>query len=137
MDPPTRGRAGSKTKARATAGLKTYAYRFFFLLSGFQTAKVIGPGGDFQTKPFGAPGQGVFVDDALDDLAVLPAADAEPGQRHFAQPQIDQAAAQLADHIIVLLWNAHLQQLEFPLVEPQAAIELARAGVARLRVGQQ
>jgi hypothetical protein len=72
----------------------------------------------------------------LDDLPLLTPVYANPRQRHLADAEIDQAAAKLAQDVVVLLRDGGLKDLQFTLVKADPRVELAGTGILLFRVRQ-
>src|SRR5438128_888357 len=94
--------------------LCVYAYLdlVFLLLfreSIFERLEIISPLREtFQAEPFGAPGAGIVIHNALGELAFFRAVHSNPRQRHLSQAEVHQTATQWAHDVIMLLRHAGL-----------------------------
>ena len=80
-------------------------------------------GQDLSTGATLSASSGMALHDRFNDLAFFTTVHADPRQGNAAGTKIDEPSAKLADHVIVLLRNADLKDLHFPLVEADPAVK--------------
>src|SRR5665213_829371 len=133
--------AGFKTVASATVAIvhfKLIKVSPFAVLNFFHATQVLRPVGKaFEPQPLRPPCLRVLLHNALDNLPLFAAIYADPGERNLSNAEIDQAPAHFADHVVVLLRHADLQDVQFAFVEADPFLEGARSWSLRFRVGQQ
>src|SRR5665213_420815 len=119
--------AGFKTEASATVTIvhfKLIKVSPFAVLNFFHAAQILRPVGNaFEPQPLRPPCLRMLLHNAVDNLPLFAAIYADPGERHLADAEIDQTPAQFADHVVVLLRHADLQNVQLSLVEADPLVE--------------